>query len=73
MSQVAKAVSSFTDSNYVKGVSQVIDIASKGLLGRSTGSSETTRKYMITVGATGAIIRIDYLIYIQSIASEKIQ
>lgn len=67
MEEIAGA---FSDKKYAKAIGKVIHTVTNALLGRSSGTIEESKGYFIVVGAAGAIMRVDYLVYYKQVISE---
>lgn len=70
--EVGDVIQNFCDGKYVDAIGKIIGTVTKAILGESSGSVSEERGYFVIVGLTGAIMRLDYLVYLKSIKAKAL-
>lgn len=68
--QVTDISGKFSDKKFADAIGSTISVVTDIIFGRESGSAEEYRGYFILVGLTGAIMRIDYLVYLKSVSAK---
>ena len=63
-------IKEFCDKDYAEAIGNVIGAVSTIVLGSESGNASEEKGYFVIVGPTGAIMRIDYLVYFKSVKAK---
>lgn len=59
----------FIKGDFATGIGGIIDLATKALLSTGSGAASDKSGFFIAVSKLGAVMRIDYTVYLKTITS----
>jgi hypothetical protein len=67
---LTESIGNFVKGNFLDGMSKILSVGLKTVLGNFNGQKSEKQAYFIVLGESGGILRIDYLIYAFEYKSE---